>query len=164
MTPEHVSDFNVSSDASNLSASTGGTLPCAAPRAPGQWWGPGTYQFVYARSSVLKTAPSSAPTTPMAEMRTVNTSTACRAGRPRDGFCLGIVGLLLHLGFRVQNQLCNRSTQPCHGVFLGLMTYSCTVPNNIDTDSQALFWGFSLYLWYGTSPGMQMPMSSHAIT
>ena len=73
---EHVESIsNVSSDASNLSASIGGTLPLRCSKSARSLAGVrGPINLCTRRSSVLKTAPSSARTTQTEAMPTANTS------------------------------------------------------------------------------------------
>lgn len=146
---EHVESIsNVSSDASNLERLNRWSCALALfEEQPLVGWGPGTYQFVYApfqrseHRTIISTNNADGGNAhseylgPLAEQ-----------GVPGALFVLGLLGWVLHLGFRLYRLLRDADERRfAVGVFLGLVTYFVhgVLNNYLDTDkASAPFWGF----------------------
>jgi O-antigen ligase len=114
-------------------------------------WGPGTYQFEYApfQTSSLRTNIS----TNNADLGNAHSE---YLGPLAEQGVLGLLGFLallgvtLHLGFKLQRTLQSREQRwVAMGLFLGLMTYFVhgVLNNYLDTDkASAPFWGFLAWL------------------
>lgn len=146
---KHVESIsNVSSDASNLERLNRWSCAWAMfLERPIAGWGPGTYQFEYARFQT-------------AELRTQISTNNADLGNAHSEYLgplaeqgllgfLAMVGLLLaacHVGFRLHRTLTEPDERAlAMGLFLGLVTYFVhgVLNNYLDTDkASAPFWGF----------------------
>jgi len=150
---QHVESIsNVSSDDSNLERLNRWSCALAMFQDRPVWgWGPGTYQFEYApfQTSSLRTNIS----TNNADLGNAHSE---YLGPLAEQGVLGLLGFLallgvtLHLGFKLQRTLQSREQRwVAMGLFLGLMTYFVhgVLNNYLDTDkASAPFWGFLAWL------------------